>query len=213
MIRLRLFWSVTARAAAPGLSHGGTGVEPAGAGQADLAEAAEVEDLGRGQRLVELHKHALEGLEVGDLLDRQADGRGRRQGVAGGADRDEADRGELGQAVELRDGTVDTDTIARTHGDSEVVVEDEDPLRGQRVGVSIGGRFLQVEATELVRDDLVVTDDDPVDRMALAEQRAEAPAPWMAWIAVDGSEQSSMLTTVNVNAWFDTIVSGGSLVS
>ena len=106
-------------------------------------------------------------------------------GVAGGADRDAADRGELGEAVELRDRAVDADEIARIDGDTEAVVEDEDALGGERIGVGIGGLLLEVEAAELAGR-LVVADDDAFDGDGGARARAVGPVPWTSWMRSPG---------------------------
>ena len=119
---------------------------------------------------------------------------------------------ELGQPVELRDGTADTDTVARSDGDSEAVVEDEDPLGGRRVGVGIAA-----------------PPADRSHRTRPGRPDSHRPRPLDGWLCpsrglvgagtLDGVDRCRRIAAIldvdhrEGEGVVDTIVSGGSLVS
>ena len=158
----------------------GGGCEAARGGEHDLAEAVEVEVLGDHEVLRERHRHALRRLEAVARGDRKGQRRRCRRSVRGVAD-EHAGRRDLGQAVELRDGTDHADAIADVDVDGRVgAVEHEDAFGRQWVAVGVGVLLLEVKAVEVtvraVCAVLEVADDHGLHGASLTGERARGAA-------------------------------------
>ena len=169
-------------------------VEASGAGEADLAEPAEVEDLGRSQRLGVADQHPFVTLVVVHVRDRESHRRRRdrpRPALHGGGD-----QRQLGQGEALAGGAANAHDVARADVVDAGAAEDEDALRGQRVGVGVRCFFLDVVAVELAGA-LDVGDDDALDRDRGVGERRRRTA------ALDVVDPSRRLTAVadRVGRW------------
>jgi hypothetical protein len=142
--------------------------------QLELAEAAEVEVVGRDQRLRDAHAHPLDALPVLGAADRERERR-RRGERFGPARHGRAERHELRLAEELGDLAPHPQARAWREVELGLGIEDEEALGGRGVRVRVAVLLLEEKAAETGREARELAHDDRLDDELEPAQGTRAP--------------------------------------